>query len=469
MKRCLLLFTGILILGLVWTGLVSQVQYPARAAIQPASTVVVAAVTPVLPSTPAAASSTQTIYLPFIGYTSPTPNPTNTPTHTPSPTPSGTPRPSEEFLVCSSPAAAIPDNTSVGLRDDITLNLWGILTNVEVYVRITHPFIGDLAVELNQRSTTNHLVLLDRPGLQAPVSLRKASKTYSPEGSYRCAYPNIQAIFSVRGSQPANNKCQTASRIGAAIGGIFTPLGDLSQLVGSPASGTYSLLVADNGAGDTGKLDKWCLHGRIGDVLPTPAPTPAPTQLPDSAYVAGMSGKGQALPLDCESRSAVDWARHFGVYIDELSFFNALPTSNDPDEGFVGSVYGGWGNIPPNAYGVHAGPVAALLRTYGLNAEGRAGWTFDELRAQIAAGNPVEVWIAGHVDAGGPEFFPVPPPDVPLSTHISTVARFEHTVIAYGYTPTTVRILDGGSSYDVSIDRFLDSWSTLRNMAVMMK
>ena len=387
----------------------------------------------------------------------------DTPTPTPTFTPTPTPRPPQEFLVCSAPGAGIPDNATAGLRSDITLDLWGKLSGLEVYVRISHPYSGDLSAEINQRSTGSHTVLFDRPG-PSGASPVKNLKPDAPEGSIRCDKPNIQAIFSQSGSQSVANKCQTDSMVNVAIGGIFRPSGDLSQFIGSPASGVYSLLINDSGAGDSGTLDKWCLHGTVADTLPDEPLAPMPTQLPDSALVPGMSGQNQALPLDCESRSAVDWARHFGVYIDELTFFNGLPTSDDPDKGFVGSVYGGWGNIPPGAYGVHAGPIAALLRAYGLQAEGGRGYTFDDLRAEIAAGHPAEVWVTGHTYPGAPEFF-----QPASSKAIMPVARFEHTVIAYGYTPTTVTILDGGSSYQVPIERFLDAWASLGNMAVMRK
>ena len=103
----------------------------------------------------------------------------------------------------------------------------------------------------------------------------------------------------------------------------------------------------------------------MSDTMPAPTPAPTPVSLPSSAYIDGMSGQDQFYKLDCESRSAVDWARHFGKNIDELDFLNHLPKSDDPETGFVGNPNGIWGNIPPNDYGVHAPPVANLLKEYG--------------------------------------------------------------------------------------------------------
>ncbi len=457
MKRYGLYFAVILAIGLIFISLALPTPKVAGAS-SPTSTY-----TPAIPAAAQAGRTTSnlTIYLPMLAYSqptqTPTPTETSTPTQTPTPTMTPTPRPAQEFLACSAPGASIPDNTSEGVRSDINLDQWGIIQKLEVFVRITHSWVGDLAGEINQRSTVNHATLFDRPGGQG-----LKPSPFNPQGSIRCSLANMQAIFTSEASQSVNNKCQSSSMIGVAIGGSFTPYSSLDTFNGSPAAGTYSLLVSDNGAGDTGTLVKWCLHGWAGDVLPAASSTSSPASLPDSAFVTGMSGQNQALPLDCESRSAVDWARHFGTYIDEITFFNQLPTSNNPDKGFVGSVYGGWGSIPPGPYGIHAGPIAALLRAYGLKADGRAGWTYDDLRAEIASGNPVEVWVTGHVSPGGPEFYQVP-------SGISQVARFEHTVIAYGYTSTSVTILDGGSSYTVSVERFLDAWSSLGNMAVMAR
>jgi uncharacterized protein YvpB len=158
----------------------------------------------------------------------------------------------------------------------------------------------------------------------------------------------------------------------------------------------------------------------------------------------------------------VDWANYFGIYIDELDFFFSLPESDDPDTGFVGDVNGTWGQIPPNDYGVHAAPVAELLRAYGLTAYAYRSLSWDELRAEIAGGRPVIVWVIGSVLNGIPRYY-----TANSNQHTTIVARYEHTVMVIGYSTDNVNILDGGSIYTRSIDQFLDSWSALRNMAVL--
>lgn len=206
---------------------------------------------------------------------------------------------------------------------------------------------------------------------------------------------------------------------------------------------------------------------------PTKTPTPIPTNtpiiptvegLPPSYLINGLYGYNQSHSLSCESRSAVDWASFFGVSIGENDFLYALPQSDDPDVGFVGSPDGTEGQLPPNSYGVHADPVAALLRGYGLGAKAVHNYSFDDLRRQIASGEPVIVWVYGNVWAGG-----VSQNYEALDGHTTLVVRFEHTVIIYGYDETSVWVLDGGMTYTRPIWIFQDSWATLGNMAVIMK
>ena len=194
----------------------------------------------------------------------------------------------------------------------------------------------------------------------------------------------------------------------------------------------------------------------------TPTPTASPTPTPPSeARIQGIQGHWPAYSLDCESRSAVDWAAYFGMQINETAFFNALPVSDNPDLGFVGNVHASWGQIPPNDYGVHAKPVARLLRKYGLEAKAVRGLTWDALRAEIAAGNPVIVWVIGHVGLG------TPVPYTSSNGHEMVVARFEHTVIVTSYTEHEVTVLDGSWVYIRLLNEFLDSWGVLGNMAVV--
>ena len=282
---------------------------------------------------------------------------------------------------------------------------------------------------------------------------------------YGCGNSDIVTILDDGAIQYADDQCASSPH---AISGIYLPVQKLSTFTGKSASGTWRLNVSDHYINDTGYLNHWCLETHLSDTMPAPTPTPTPVSLPPSAYIDGMSGQDQQLKLDCESRSAVDWARHFGVNIDEIDFLNHLPKSDDPETGFVGNPNGTWGNIPPNDYGVHAPPVAILLQEYGLTASSFKSLSWDDLRAEIASGNPAIVWIIGdnfrNIVNGTPHYY-----TAASTGNITVVAPHEHTVILVGYTPTSVTVLNGSRFFDVSIDQFLDSWSVLDFMAVLAR
>ncbi len=189
----------------------------------------------------------------------------------------------------------------------------------------------------------------------------------------------------------------------------------------------------------------------------------ASAQLPDQAYVSGVVGHAQTYSLSCEARSASDWAGYWGVYVDETDFLNRLPRSDNPDAGFVGNPNDAWGSIPPNSYGVHAGPVAELLRSYGLDAHAGLGLGWDEVRAEIAAGRPVIVWVIGSIWSGESSKYKT------QDGQKVTVAHNEHTMIVIGYDPNSVQLVDALTGYTVThpLDNFLASWGVLGNMAII--
>lgn len=210
-------------------------------------------------------------------------------------------------------------------------------------------------------------------------------------------------------------------------------------------------------------------------ITPTPSPSPLPTRTPtptatlaptltpfesEEVYVNGIWGFQQTFNLSCESRSASDLARYFGVYFTELEFLYALPSSDNPDAGFVGDVQGSLGQLPPLGYGVHARPVAALMQTFGLNAAAHKGLTLAAIKEELAAGRPVMVWAIRGLGISTPVEYTASDGDTTI------VARFEHTFIVIGYSPGYITVLDNERIYSVSTEQFLDSWGVLGNMGI---
>jgi uncharacterized protein YvpB len=149
------------------------------------------------------------------------------------------------------------------------------------------------------------------------------------------------------------------------------------------------------------------------------------------------------------------------AFLNEYKFFNGLTVHDNPDKGFVGSVYGSWGQIPPNPYGVHAEPVAQRLREFGLNAKDVRHMTWEELITELANGKPVIVWVVGHVARGTQVAYTA------SGGAVTTVARYQHTVIAIGYTENKITVLDGARVYTRHKGEFIKSWGVLENQAVI--
>ena len=195
---------------------------------------------------------------------------------------------------------------------------------------------------------------------------------------------------------------------------------------------------------------------------PTPTPTPVPP-FPVEASIPGLYGFPQTYNLSCESRSASDLARFFGLDFTETEFLWALPTSDNPEKGFVGNVTSPLGGLPPNGYGVHAPPVAAQMRAWGLPANPRRNMAFEELLGEIAAGRPVMIWAIQSLAYSTPVEY------LSSDGETSIVARFEHTFIVTGYGPDYVTVLDNHLVYSVPVDQFLTSWGVLGNMAIVIE
>lgn len=195
--------------------------------------------------------------------------------------------------------------------------------------------------------------------------------------------------------------------------------------------------------------------------IPTISQTAIPTAtLPAAVEIEGIQGSHQTYELGCEANAAGQMARFFGLNINERDFQAAMPLSDNPDVGFVGQVEGWWGAIPPESYGVHAEPVAAELRNFGINAVAHRQFTAQDIREEIAAGRPVIVWVIGGVRGGQAKEY------IAEDGSVINVAAYEHTVLVTGYGADYFTILDGKEVYHRSLAQFTDSWQVLNNMAV---
>lgn len=195
---------------------------------------------------------------------------------------------------------------------------------------------------------------------------------------------------------------------------------------------------------------------------PSPTVTLTPTPgYPQEHYIRGIVGHKQYFKLGCEASVAKDWAWYFGVDINEFEFQHRMPLSDNPDKGFVGDVNSPWGQVPPYGYGVHAPPVAALLREYGLPAKAVRGFSLEDLRTEISQGKPVIAWVIGNVVGGIPYEYTDSVGDKVI------VAAYEHVVIITGYNKDSIRYNTNGKFFEIKDEYFLNSFNVLGNMALI--
>jgi uncharacterized protein YvpB len=193
-------------------------------------------------------------------------------------------------------------------------------------------------------------------------------------------------------------------------------------------------------------------------------PQPSGEGIPEEHFIWNIWGHRQFFDIGCEASAARDWAHYFGVEVHESNFQFQLPASDNPDFGFVGSVTDPWGQVPPYSYGVHAYPIANLLRSYyGMNARGVKGFTLEQLKTEIAADRPVIAWVIGNVVGGVPFAYS------DKEGRQVIVAAYEHVVIVTGYTGRTIRYMNNGRFYDIPYENFENSWQVLGNMVVYLE
>jgi hypothetical protein len=148
--------------------------------------------------------------------------------------------------------------------------------------------------------------------------------------------------------------------------------------------------------------------------------------------------------------------------VPEAEFHRGLPASDNPDLGFVGDVDGPAGRLPPEGYGVHAGPVARRLGELGLPARAERGRDADWLRARLREGKPVVLWVTADLACR------------PAALRTDRAGRayravaWEHAVLAVGATRDGVRCLDPATGRErvISWPALLPAWAALDGMAV---
>jgi subtilisin-like proprotein convertase family protein len=122
------------------------------------------------------------------------------------------------FMVesCENLGLAIPDNNPTGVTSTTKIVMSGEISAVEVFVDITHTYIGDLIVRV---------------------------------------------------TSPGGESCLLHNRTGGSTANLYgwypleiEPAESLDRFIGDPMEGEWMLTVSDHAGADTGTLNTWCLR-----------------------------------------------------------------------------------------------------------------------------------------------------------------------------------------------------------------
>ncbi|MCK4305411.1 MAG: proprotein convertase P-domain-containing protein, partial [Candidatus Eisenbacteria sp.] len=165
---------------------------------------------------------------------------------------------------CEQPGLYIGDNTTVSDDMEIAIGSMATIAAVEVYVNITHTYIGDLTVEVTSPGGTT-VTLHDRSGGSANNIIGW--------------YPS--------GLQPAES---------------------LDAFIGEPTDGTWTLTVGDHASGDTGMFNEWCLRITYADYSADVKSDPVPARLELMANRPNPANAQTTIRFDLPAATEVDLA-----------------------------------------------------------------------------------------------------------------------------------------------------------------
>lgn len=142
----------------------------------------------------------------------------------------------------------IPDNDPGGMTNDITLLDGGAINDLDISLNITHTWVGDLIVSVENVDTGTSAVIFDRPGYVDTGF--GCSDNDIVDGLADDDMPDIADI---------ENHCP-----GDGLPWLdtesFAPMDALSVFDGEDSAATWRISISDNAGGDTGALVQWCVE-----------------------------------------------------------------------------------------------------------------------------------------------------------------------------------------------------------------
>ena len=149
---------------------------------------------------------------------------------------------SGEFAADIVSPLAIPDDESAQTSHSLVIEAAGTISDLEVSVRLSHGWVGDLVVTLTHEDTGTSVVLIDRAGVSG--------------SGFGCSGSDIDALLDDQAADAVEEACASPA---PAIGGSLRPEEALSAFDGEEIGGTWTLTAVDAGFGVSGTLDAWGL------------------------------------------------------------------------------------------------------------------------------------------------------------------------------------------------------------------
>jgi len=135
----------------------------------------------------------------------------------------------------------IPDNVPSGVMSPLTVGVDLTITDVNVFVDITHSRVGDLVLKLRSPQGTT-VLLLDRPAYP-----------FLPNG---CTDNDMEVTFDSAIAFNLDSHCGGSTPWWSGPAG---PMQSLNAFNGESSLGTWNLIVEDHNGGDVGSIDDWRL------------------------------------------------------------------------------------------------------------------------------------------------------------------------------------------------------------------
>lgn len=182
---------------------------------------------------------------------------------------------------------------------------------------------------------------------------------------------------------------------------------------------------------------------------------------PDQAMIDGFPSVAQWYNLDCEYAASAAITLFWGNLVSQSVFMAEVPQNANPHLGFRGDINGTGGGI--DDYGIYAEPLAKVLEAHGYNAVVFYGGV-SRLKANVAAGNPVQVWITTG------KYTERTATREMLDGNSFKLVPSEHSVVVYGYDSYGVYLMDVGDGgfYHTDWDSFTRRWGYFDEMSLVI-